>query len=366
MLTASSDADFLSLVPTIAGYHSTNSLVCVAFGGKRSLGAFRLSLPRRRRVSEYRAISSWVAGALGRIPGATGVVPVIYTDATFEEESGIPWLDFSRHVIHRMDTEGFETRNALCVAKDGWASYFDREYPREGRPLSEIVIDPTVSTVDGLAQLPIVDDDERARFAELITTLESGVIPDHLAHLREHDQFSLVELCASWDDGRLPEGIGATLLLLAQSPARRDEIALQFAFGSMVAEAMAESNEYYLQLQRERGGTMDDVVRAEIAAGRASLADELASLLMGSGRSSPDPERMQRGIEHLRWIIAASPERYHPGALCILSWLLWACGLGSVAGVFIDRALAIDPHYGMAQVLLALVSSGRLPDWTYG
>jgi hypothetical protein len=367
VLKATSDADFLSLVPTLAGYHATNSLVCVAFGGSRSINAFRLSLPQRRRLSDYRAVASWVTGALNRIPGATGVVFVVYTDATFADERGIPWLDFSRHLVKRMDSEGFETRNSLCVAADGWASYFDRDYPRDGRPLSDIVVDPTVQTLDGLAELPVVSSEERSRFARALAELnDCAELPERLAYLADHDQFSLVELVATWDDGLLPEGVAACLTLMAQSPAARDEIMLQFAFGELVAQGMAEKDDHFLQLQRERGGSMDDVVRAEVAAGRASLDDEIAGLLMGVGRIRPDPERLECGIRHLRWIIAVAPERYQLGPLCILAWMLWARGLGSAAGAFLDRALTLDPHYGMAQVLASLLNGGRLPEWTYG
>lgn len=90
IIRAPGAADFLAALPSLVGYTAPNSLMCIPFCGNRTHGAFRLDLPVTRRTADYRAVTSAVIGMLGRMPGVDGVVPVIYTDATFADERGSP------------------------------------------------------------------------------------------------------------------------------------------------------------------------------------------------------------------------------------------------------------------------------------
>lgn len=366
VMKAQSDAEFLGMVPRLAGYTATNSIICAPFAGKRTEAAFRLDLPQRKRTADYRAISSWIIGTLGRMRGVDGVALVIYTDETFEANHGVPWLDFSRYLADSVHKQGFHMPGFLCVAADGWANYFDRDYPREGRPLTEIPAGAPVASIAERTELPQVSEAERYSFLEMIVDLCSGYWPSNLQHIDTSDDRSFIEVCATWREGELPEAMLALLAEFCQSNAYRDEIALQFAFGMLVADAMAEQNDAYREIQRRDGGTMDDVVLREIEAGRASLDDEFAGLLMGVGRMRPNVERVEHGIQLFKRIVALAPRHYTPNALCIVAWLLWARGLASGAGHFIDQALEIDPEHGMAQLLHTIVANGRLPEWTFG
>jgi hypothetical protein len=60
-----------------------------------------------------------------------------------------------------------------------------------------------------------------------------------------------------------------------------------------------------------------------------------------------------------------APRSAKPAPLCMLAWLSWALGSGSVAGFFVDQALAIDPQYSMAILLEVLLASGHLPEWAF-
>ncbi len=115
--------------------------------------------------------------ALPSIVGYTAtnrVVPVICTDATFADERGIPWLDFSRELAKRLRDAGYRTPDELCVAADGWASYFERDYPRDGHPLEEIA----TSEVGALAL--------EARGSDARDISEHSTLPEpDLAYVRE-------------------------------------------------------------------------------------------------------------------------------------------------------------------------------------
>jgi hypothetical protein len=60
-----------------------------------------------------------------------------------------------------------------------------------------------------------------------------------------------------------------------------------------------------------------------------------------------------------------APRSARPAPLCMLAWLSWTLGQGSVAGIYIDTALDIDGEYGMARLLLQLIGSGHLPEWAF-
>lgn len=371
VLKAQTDADFLAMVPALIGYHATNSLVCVAFNGKQAFGGFRIDLPHRRRTSEYRAVATTIIGMLSRVRGTNRVAPVIITDATFADESGAPWLDFARYLADRLEDDGFGIVSALCVAADGWANYFDPDYPREGRPLAEIAASPMqqraellrVPALSEWATLPDVTPDEIDDFAIDLVAVRDG---DYACQLMTFEIVGLsgfIEHVAEADT--LSPAEEALLLLACQAPCDRDVITMQIAFGQLVGEAVAADNEVLLEIQSRTGGSMDDVVLAEVAAGRRTLDDEFSGLLMGMGTMRPDVHRMEGAITKLKRVIALATPGQRPAPLCILAWLLWGRGLGSAAGHFVDSALAIDPEYGMALVLRTLFSSGRLPEWAY-
>jgi hypothetical protein len=49
----------------------------------------------------------------------------------------------------------------------------------------------------------------------------------------------------------------------------------------------------------------------------------------------------------------------------MLGWLNWALGRGSRARRYVNEARAIDPGYGMAELLDSIASSGMLPEWAF-
>lgn len=373
-------ADFLAALPSIVGYTAPNSLMCIPFHSNRTHGAFRLDLPIARRTADYRAVASAVVGMLGRMPDVDGVIPVIYTDATFADERGIPWLDFSRELAKRLRDAGYRTPDELCVAADGWASYFERDYPRDGHPLEEIA----TSEVGALAleargsdardisehsTLPepdagyVKDLDYVRSVLEAGDTEECDAVLNGLEQYGELEPIDWVETCLQL--GELPADVACWLLYLIQSPANRDVMMLQFAFGRDVGVATVAENEHYLAIQRSRGGSMDDVVRDEIEAGRSSL-DELSSeLITGASPTRPDVDRTESAIRILRHLCAHSAEEFRPPVFCMLAWLSWALGRGTAAGVFVGSALAIDPDYGMAQVIEAVLAYRGFPNWAF-
>ncbi|MEO7122031.1 MAG: DUF4192 family protein, partial [Lacisediminihabitans sp.] len=139
IVKASGPADILAMVPSVANMVPRNSVVLLAFRGKRTCGAMRFDLPASAtKVVQKRMITSMV-GTFCKLPGVDAVLPVIYTDDSFAGSTAIPHADFAEILGRRIELSGFELRESLCQASDGWASYLERAVPAGGHPLADIV-----------------------------------------------------------------------------------------------------------------------------------------------------------------------------------------------------------------------------------
>ncbi len=403
--------DFLALVPQLLGFLPEQSMVLVAFRGNRSCGAMRFNLPvPGASLTVQKRIATTVIGMVCKIRGVDAVVPVVYTTSGMSGVEPLPHTSFAGIVIDRARASGFLVRDALCVGADAWGSFLEPE--ARGHPLSEITQSHSHTAVPAHArrplavlrngaELPTVDKPAKERCARLLrryrraldgeeAALELMTLYKDVLDPVELVEEALDEEALAWSPAALEAANAAALLFLAQGPAQRDQMMLQFAFGRAVGVAIGESNLRYAWLQRATGLSLDEIVRAEEEARRARRAaepvaepnelsadgmrgdllraacDEYGSdLILGLRSERPDPDRVQRAILLLKTAVALSPRAMRPAPLCMLAWLSWSLGAGSVAGMFLDQALAIDKRYSMALLLHTLIGSGRLPEWAY-
>lgn len=382
--------DFLALVPQLVGFRPENSVVLVAFRGNRTCGALRFGLPDATADTRvHKRIATTIVGMLCKIPGVDAVVPVVYTDDRFAD-AGAPHAAFARTLVQRSQMSGFLVRDALCVGANGWGSYDDPELPPGGRPLDDIARSAVHAElpesghghqgVAAMAELPRVDPAARERVARSLRryrrAAESADASPELVSMVGDvlDPIAMAEAALTWDASAPSVPDAAALLFVVQGPANRDQVMLQFAFGEPVGREVFAVNLRYAMLQRATGLSLDDIVAAELdGAGtdadsdgaRGGLAQTASGLLMGTTAERPDPERVERAIAVLKTLVALAPRPATPAPLCMLAWLSWALGRGSVAGLFIDKALRVDPGYGMALLLDTLLGTGHLPEWAF-
>lgn len=362
IVKASSAAEFLSIVPTIAGGSVERSIVFVPFRGTRTFPtACRIDLPSRERRADLRALVHGALGVLSRIRDADRVDVVVYTDRGFEGERGIPHLELGRAAVEGLRRAGFHVGFAGCVASDGWGDYLDRSHADAGRPLDEI----SVRSVDddGLRDREVPDADaarrlEVARLLALEPTRRREDVDD-LEH--EVPIVELLEVLLESCDA--PELVAVGLKLFA-SPAIRDAAILSYAYGRDAGHLALLDAERWGRVQRETGQTMDEIVAAELESGAETDFAE-GDLLLGRTDLVPDRERLGAAIRLLRTLVAHAPDELRPGPLTMLGWLLWAVGSVSAAGAMLERALTLDPGYRMASILLTWFDSGALPEWLF-
>ena len=376
--------DFLALVPQLAGFLPERSLVLVAFRGNRTCGAMRFNLPDPTAPEKVlKRIATTLVGTLCKIPGVDALVPVVYTDDRIRAVVGLPQERFAEVLCARARLSGFLVRDALCVASDGWGSYFDPECPADGNPLSAIAASEVhrsipeaarqdLATLQSRADLPSVDPSMKERLSRRLARYQrlsarSGTVPELLELTGDIlDPVVAAEAALGFDAEHLRLEDATALLFLVQGPACRDQMMLQFAFGETVGRRTHALNLRYASLQRATGRSLDDIIGEEQSAGHdGPHARATSDLMLGLGRDRPDPERIEQAIRLLKVLVALAPRKAKPAPLCMLAWLSWAMGRGSVAGIFVDQALAVDRHYGMAELLNTVFASGHLPDWAF-
>jgi hypothetical protein len=388
IVKASQAHDFLALVPQLTGFLPENSMVLVAFRGNRTCGALRFNLPDPQAPEKvHKRIASTLMGTLCKIPGVDAVVPVVYTDDGFGTTVGIPHQRFAKTLADRAKLSGFLLRDSLCVAADGWGSYLDPDCPAGGRPLDEIASSAVhqaiperreLATLHSGADLPRMDLAVTEKLARIFRRYERlagdpATRPELIELVGDVlDPVDTAETALLWNVEDLSLDDAAALLFLVQSPPTRDQMMLQFAFGRAVGEETYDLNVRYSTIQRLTGRSMDDIVMAERELYEAGERENpgpsgagTADLMMGMTRHRPDPDRIERAISLLKVLVAMAPKSARPAPLCMLAWLSWALGRGSIAGIFIDRALDIDGRYSLALLLHTLFGSGHLPEWAY-
>ncbi|WP_158603917.1 DUF4192 family protein [Cryobacterium tepidiphilum] len=375
--------DFLALVPQLAGFLPRNSVVLVAFRGNRTCGALRFNLPESGVPhSVYARVASTLVGTLCKIAGVNAVVPVVYTDQPFHLPGGMPAQRFARALVEAAERSGFLVRDVLCVASDGWGSYDDPECPAHGRPLSDIAgsavaAPPVIGTIESRAELPPASGPLKEKVARLYRRYRrlAGDTPAlGVATGDVIDAITAAEEMLGWtEQSPDPEALAA-MLFLVQSPPTRDQVMLQIAFGEEIGGVARDVNRRYEAIREATGRSFDEIAMAEHEAAarepgvRTEAADAgalLGRLLTGFSRERPDPDRVERGIRMLALLVAHAPRAARPAPLCMLAWLSWTLGRGSVAGIFIDRVLAIEPGYSMAITLGVMFDAGHLPEWAW-
>ncbi|MGO4104604.1 DUF4192 family protein [Leifsonia sp. YAF41] len=406
IVKAHAACDFLALVPQLVGFLPEQSMVLVAFRGNRTCGAMRFNLPAPdESPAVHKRIATTLIGMICKIRGADAVVPVVYTDEKIAAANPLPQTSFVGRVLDRAEASGFLVRDALCVGADAFASFLEPE--AGGHPLSEITgssihsempehATRPLAVLRSGAELPGVDKPTKERCARLLRRYrraldgEEAALDLMMLYKGVLDPVEIVEEALGWDAAALDAQNAAALLFLAHGPAQRDQMMLQFAFGRDVGVLLNETNLRYAWLQRTTGLSLDEIVRAEDDARQARRAtaptsafgntldgmpgdllrdaaggDGGSDLILGLSSERPDPDRVERAIELLKTAVALAPRAMRPAPLCMLAWLSWALGGGSVAGMFLDEALTIDREYGMALLLNTLIGSGQLPEWAY-
>ena len=372
IIKAADAAQFLALVPRLAGCRPVRSLALVPFGGSRTLGVMRADLPAPG--ADIDSIAATLVGMICKVREADGLALVVYTDEEFTGDEGVAQERFVRALMGKTDACGLRLMDALCVAADGWGSYLEDGSPRHA--LDELADDDLVERLPddmrapladhtAVAELPAVDLAQSERVGHALLALGEAVDAvcaatgrETAAHadLAKLDPRALAAACAlddipalfedalRWDPTDLQPAHAAAIIWCLARPALRDVALVQWCTGIDIGDAALDA-----QL-RWQGG--EDYPAA------------LAQQLWGEG-DRPDPGRLLRALEIARHAAALAPRDQRPGPLAAAGWLSWALGRSTHAGWYAERVAEIDAQHGLTGILIAMLNAGHLPEWVF-
>jgi hypothetical protein len=363
VLRAVDSADFLGILPVLAGFTPRQSIVLLPFEGSRTHGAMRLDLP-----ADGLPLDDYAAAAIGlvaRVSRTDAVAVVVYTDERAQSTRDglvLPLTVALEELLGCAEDAGLGIVDALCVTPDGWASYLE-----DAPMLHDLDLVPTAPAVPGIgdvsgdqstgADLPHADLAEKERVARALRDL-SGLL-DHGTrdHRNTRENPEALAAAAMLDDlpeffellietrGDVPPFATAALLWCLERPAYRDVALLQWA-----ADRSAGNRALHAQLDyAHRGHT---------------VPDELGDIFLGKG-PSPDTDRLRFALDVVRGAASRAPRASRPAPLTAAAWLSWALGRSTHAGHYLDAVREIDPEYGLASLLRTMIDSAILPEWTF-
>jgi hypothetical protein len=320
-IRVSSVAGFLAVVPHLLGFHPSRSMVVVGLNARRGriMLAFRYDLPdppdaaRSREIAQHatrvlkaRRIKTAIAAGYG--PG-TLVTPVAEALRTALLDAGITPRDLLRVQDGRYWS--YACQDPGCCPPDGVA------FDGPGHPAAAAL------EAAGVTARP-----DRAALAASLAPLTGPA---------------------------------------AMSAGRATERALRRA-GEFIAAAAQEADGERRLVEAGR-----EAVRAAIGiyrrGGQITDHDQLAWLTVSLAdlRVRDDAwARMEpkfRAAHRRLWmdVVRHAGEAYVPAPASLLAFIAWQTGEGALANIAIERALAADPDYSMAHLIVQALSAGLPP-----
>lgn len=359
VMKASGSAEFLGMVPALAGYTPTRSLVVAPFTRGRCHGVLRVDIPDDPSPE----FADGMADLARRIAGTDAVAIVIYTDEQPQATHDgllLPQSVLADLVLGACSASSIAVVDALCVCDAGWSSYL-ADHPRL-RPLTEIsttAVPPDARPADGDqsvgATLPRLSKGEKEQMKRAIHQLESAMDASRTGTGRIHPD--AIAASALLDDvpSLLEDALtasklvapfeGASLLWLLNRPLFRDVALAQWARDKRTGERTLDE-----QLEHHVSGALP--------------SEDIAVMLMGVG-TRPDPARLRAALTRMKHLAAVAPRPHRVGPLAVAAWTSWAMGRATHASSYLDALERIDRQYSFGRLLRTLFDTKPLPDWVF-
>lgn len=364
VLRATDSAEFLGLVPSLAGFTPRQSIVLLPFQRSRAHGAMRIDLPHGDvDLDEY---VDTAIGLVSQVRGTDAVAVVVYTDESPQHTPDglvLPSSIVVDELLGLSDDLGMRIVDALCVTPEGWASYLHDEPVLH--PIAEI---PAPVPIPGLADvagdqdagsaLPLVDLAEKERVGRALLEISDLLDHDHLDlgdRVRSNPQAIaaaavLEDLPLFFEDlldspENLPPFATAALLWCFDRPRFRDVALMQWATDLPTGERTMAAQLAYA----ERG---------------TAVPDELGEIFLGRG-PRPDIDRLRVALTIARGAAARAPRASRPAPLTAAAWLSWALGRSSHAAHYLRLVSEIDPGYSLACLISSMINAALLPQWSF-
>ncbi|HEY5353534.1 MAG TPA: DUF4192 domain-containing protein [Streptosporangiaceae bacterium] len=318
----SSPADVLAVVPHLLGFHPANSLVVMGVGRPKARVqlAFRYDLPdppdavhaadiaeHAAEVLRHRRLSSVIGVGYG--PGAL-VTPVADALAAALHGAGL-----RLHELMRVEDGRYWSylcQNPECC-------------PAEGVPF-DVRANPASAamTVAGLVAYP-----DRAALAGTLAPV-TGAAARSMERATSQARARAADLITQASPSL---GRGTKLLVDAGRQAVQEAIATYRAGGRLEAD--------------------EPVAWLTVALAHLAVRDDAWARM--------DPVHRAAHLRLWTDVVRRATPAYLPAPASLLAFTAWQSGEGALANIAIDRALAADPAYSLAQLLREIMDAGVPP-----
>jgi len=349
----SGPADVLTVLPYQLGFHPRDCLVAVSLHGTRMGLVQRIDLPPPEHVGD--AVAAMMAPLQRDNPKSVLLIG-------FEEREGE-----SRAMLDEMAGACVADRVAVAdriVVRGGrWFAPDCRQSccPPEGLALPAPSEVPAVAEFVGLEICPLPD---RSALADRLEPI--GPLISHGMSAHAQERLALRVAAREGGEGELDGCRAVELDLWARILCAEDDAEPIQALSSRDLATLAASL---------TDVDLRDALIAWLCPG--TLAQDLIDprLLVQMSRALAEPPwlpRKVRGIEpvialqrverRLCDLCAALPDIWAVSALTVLATFTWWRGDGALTRIALDRALRVDPHYRLAQLLERMVDLAIRPE----
>ena len=308
VFTAHDIPDLINTLPTLFGFTPEDSIVAIATFGPRNRLGFRLRMDMPA-IEQIGLAAGQIVAHLAH-QGAEGAIVIAVTDQT----------DVAERLVPQIERRLGDIRPVLGAWADGtryWTTFDDCDPAGHPYQMSEHHLSVVQAIAGGQEILP--------NRAALAAKLE-------------------------------PEGGPRRVWLNhgAETVASQIAAALNTRQDRSVEEVGLDDLAPALQAALTRRGFTDDMtLRFAIWATILPVRDALWALI------TPDNARDMVGL----WshVARCAPPSASPPSLSLAGFAAWLSGDGALALIAAERALAIDPHYTLAGLLLKLLEGGVPP-----
>lgn len=345
-ISLSSYKDILAYVPHALGFHPRNSAVLLLIDDDRLEATLRVDLPSTDEHLDLKIWNAQVVRLLHRIPNIEDVAVVIYAPEISGNQQCVPLANLVSELEDALAQQDIRIRHAWC---------------RQGSRIWNY------DTADGsdVQEIPALDTNETnlsmvfAGSSPLDQPWDGSGVPkwsntDEVLQLLEVHEANLVVSLEAWNESLSRPANETTAALHA------DPLKTAMLVGSLQTKLVRDLLPFLAGEGIE--SALDTLFGISIDEREAAVAP-LADYLLGRGRYAPDWQRVDRLWEVCRDLLGVAQGEPRQALLCILAWIEWARGRGSMALVLLNQAVLENETYELARLLQKLMEHGVMPAW---
>lgn len=339
--------DILAYIPHALGFHPERSVVLLLMVERKLEATLRVDLPKDEEPGEEQRWVVQVCEMLGRLPGLTSVLCAIFPDHGSARGGQLPWNSLLQYLAPALEEQGTPLCQAWCQGDGQVWDYlstaqdhgcFDLSHPELNPASLRMVLAGSAPLSQPWDGQGVPEWSNAAQVRSLLEAMDGDCLDslDMWAAVLGADPYSAEHLM------RKDPTVPARLIRGLDLRMVRDILPYMAGVGTTAAvEAVACLGK----------GKKDGAVAG------------LSEFLLGRGPHSPRWDR----IDHLWYIcrdlLGVAQGSRRAALLCLMAWVEWAKGRGSMSMALLRSALAVEPDYRLAQLLEQLLLRGIMPQW---